>query len=49
MFAVSGLLLTSCNTWVGLGRDVQKMGEGMENQAYRKNGAATAPPIYNGQ
>jgi len=38
MFAMSacvGLLLSSCNTWLGVGRDLQNLGEGMEKQAYR--------------
>jgi predicted small secreted protein len=47
MFVVSacaGFLLSSCNTWVGMGRDVQKMGQGMENQAYRNK--QPAAPTY---
>jgi len=56
-FAVSasiGLLLSSCNTWVGMGRDfqrlgggVEKLGTGMENQAYKRSGYTTpaAPPV----
>lgn len=47
------ILLSSCNTWVGMGRDfqrlgggVQRLGAGIENQAYKNSGyqAPVAPP-----
>ena len=30
--------LSSCNTFIGMGRDMRQLGEGMENAANRKNG-----------
>lgn len=29
-------LLTSCNTFLGLGRDLQQAGEGIEKTVYRR-------------
>ncbi|MDA7881148.1 entericidin [Akkermansiaceae bacterium] len=34
--AVGSLLLSSCNTFVGMGRDFQRLGQGFENAAYGK-------------
>gem|GEM_PF-357105 len=39
IFAVSAcaaFLLSSCNTFVGMGRDFQRVGQGFENAAYGK-------------
>lgn len=30
------LLLSSCNTFLGMGRDFQRLGQGLENTAYGK-------------
>ncbi|MGC6426839.1 MAG: entericidin [Akkermansiaceae bacterium] len=32
----AALLLSSCNTFVGMGRDAQRLGQGLENTAYGK-------------
>lgn len=32
--AAAALLLSSCNTIVGMGRDAQRLGQGVENTAY---------------
>lgn len=32
----SSLLLSSCNTALGMGRDFQRLGQGFENTAYGK-------------
>lgn len=32
----SSLLLSSCNTFLGMGRDFQRLGQGLENTAYGK-------------
>lgn len=34
--ACAALLLSSCNTFVGMGRDFQRLGQGFENAAYGK-------------
>lgn len=34
--AVAALFLSSCNTFVGMGRDFQRVGQGFENVAYGK-------------
>lgn len=34
--AVASLFLSSCNTFVGMGRDFQRLGQGFENAAYGK-------------
>ena len=34
--AVTSLFLSSCNTFVGMGRDFQRLGQGLENAAYGK-------------
>ena len=39
IFAIAGLLmmgLSSCNTFIGMGRDIRQMGEGMEHVAHGK-------------
>ena len=33
---VASLFLSSCNTFVGMGRDFQRLGQGFENAAYGK-------------
>lgn len=32
-----GISLSGCNTWAGLGQDIQSMGHKMENQGKRKS------------
>jgi len=32
----AAFLLSSCNTMVGMGRDFQRLGQGVENSAYGK-------------
>lgn len=34
--ALAFLGLNSCNTFVGMGRDFQRLGQGVENKAYGK-------------
>ena len=34
--AAAAFLLSSCNTFVGVGRDAQRLGQGVENTAYGK-------------
>jgi len=34
--AAAALFLSSCNTFVGMGRDFQRLGQGFENTAYGK-------------
>lgn len=34
--ACAAFLLSSCNTFVGMGRDFQRLGQGLENTAYGK-------------
>ena len=39
ILAIAGLLLmglSSCNTFIGMGRDIRQMGEGMEHVAHGK-------------
>jgi predicted small secreted protein len=36
---LAGTVLTSCNTALGLGRDLQQAGEGIEKTVYRKGQA----------
>ncbi|MDG1357308.1 MAG: entericidin [Akkermansiaceae bacterium] len=33
LLLVSLLSLSSCNTFIGLGRDIERLGEGMQNKA----------------
>lgn len=48
--AAAGLILSSCNTTIGFGRDLRLLGEGMENSANaKKNGGGGDPsgaPVY---
>jgi predicted small secreted protein len=56
MTAALGLLASSCNTFIGLGRDIRLMGEGVEKSAVKSagtNGNTTgtgnghsAAPVY---
>jgi len=32
----ASFLLSSCNTFLGMGRDFQRLGQGLENTAYGK-------------
>ncbi len=36
LLVLSALSLTSCNTFLGVGRDLQQAGEGIENTVYRR-------------
>ncbi|MCP5537156.1 MAG: entericidin A/B family lipoprotein [Akkermansiaceae bacterium] len=40
--AAGTLAMSSCNTFIGMGKDIQSLGSGMQNTAYKKS--ATAPP-----
>lgn len=40
--ALLGLFLTSCNTFIGLGRDMRIGGEAMENTANKASGGSTS-------
>ena len=42
ILGVSALAMGSCNTFIGMGKDIQSLGSGMQNSAYRKSG--TVPP-----
>ncbi|MBK1792385.1 entericidin A/B family lipoprotein [Persicirhabdus sediminis] len=33
--ALACLATSSCNTFIGMGRDVQRLGQGVENTAYK--------------
>ena len=51
MAAAAGLLLSSCNTMIGLGRDMRMSGEGLENSASKVSGGtsggdASGAPVY---
>lgn len=46
-FAALACLLGSCNTTIGLGRDMRILGESMESSAHQKQGGDTSgAPIY---
>jgi len=36
------LCLSSCNTFIGMGRDIERLGEGMQNKADGKSRAGNA-------
>ncbi|MBT8044195.1 MAG: hypothetical protein KJO79_04520 [Verrucomicrobiae bacterium] len=42
VLSVSALAMSSCNTFIGMGKDIQTLGAGMQNTAYKKS--ATVPP-----
>jgi predicted small secreted protein len=50
--AAAGMLLSSCNTMIGLGRDMRMGGEGLENTANKATGGASTggdtsgAPVY---
>jgi predicted small secreted protein len=47
--AATALLISSCNTFIGLGRDMRIAGEGMEKTANKNTGAAedtSGAPVY---
>jgi predicted small secreted protein len=47
--ALIGLVLTSCNTAIGFGRDLRLLGEGMESKARTGGGSAeqqSGAPVY---
>ena len=50
--AAAGVLLTSCNTFIGLGRDMRIGGEAMENTANKASGGSgdggdtSGAPVY---
>lgn len=37
--ALAFLFTTSCNTFIGMGRDLRQLGQGMENTAKKNNGS----------
>jgi len=48
--ALTGLVLSSCNTAIGFGRDLRLLGEGMETKARTSGGNAdqqqSGAPVY---
>jgi predicted small secreted protein len=51
--AAAAVLFTSCNTMIGVGRDLRISGEGLENSANKANGGAgggggdtSGAPVY---
>lgn len=46
------LFTTSCNTFIGMGRDLRQLGEGMENSAHKssssgsENSSQGGAPVY---
>lgn len=50
--AAAGVLLSSCNTMIGLGRDMRMGGEGLENTATKASGGGSGggdtsgAPVY---
>jgi predicted small secreted protein len=48
--ALSVLALSSCNTMIGVGRDLRLLGEGMETKARSSGGSAdqqqSGAPVY---
>lgn len=50
--AAAGLLLSSCNTAIGFGRDLRLLGQGMEDSANKRNngggggGDTSGAPVY---
>ena len=49
--AAAAVLFTSCNTMIGLGRDMRIGGEGLENSANKANGGSSSgdtsgAPVY---
>jgi predicted small secreted protein len=48
--ALTGLVLSSCNTMIGVGRDLRLLGEGMETKARTSGGSAeqqqSGAPVY---
>ena len=50
--ATAGILLSSCNTAIGFGRDLKLMGQGMENSANKSAGGGggggdqSGAPVY---
>ncbi len=51
MLGVAGLLLSSCNTMIGIGRDMRMVGESLENTANKAHGGSSGgdtsgAPVY---
>lgn len=49
--AAGCLLTTSCNTFIGMGRDFRQLGENMEHKANERNGGGgggqqSGAPVY---
>lgn len=51
--ATAGMLLSSCNTMIGFGRDMRMGGEGLENAANKAHGGgdggggdSSGAPVY---
>ncbi|NWK57478.1 entericidin A/B family lipoprotein [Verrucomicrobiaceae bacterium N1E253] len=38
--------LSSCNTYIGMGRDIQKLGEGIQNTGYGTGWSGNKPSPY---
>jgi predicted small secreted protein len=48
LVGVGSIALTSCNTFIGLGRDMRIAGEGMENAANKATGGSSGTESYDG-
>lgn len=50
LLAATAVLTSSCNTFIGLGRDMRIAGEGMENAANKASGEGggdtSGAPVY---
>lgn len=50
ILAVAAMVSTSCNTMIGLGRDMRIGGEGLEKSAAKANGSSSdahsGAPVY---
>lgn len=53
ILAAAGIALSSCNTMIGMGRDMRMGGEGIENAANKAHGGtgdgggdASGAPVY---
>lgn len=49
LLTIASLALSSCNTFIGAGRDLQKLGSGMENKGTTGdwNGTGGVPNVAN--
>ena len=48
VLAVAAVLCSSCNTFIGMGRDMRIAGEGMEKSATKNSGGGdtSGAPVY---